>query len=313
MFEEINQQLADLKLRIRQKLNWEHNVQQMRSQHKQEADKRDRLLQKLRNEQQDVDRLTGISFGAFFYSMIGKKEEKLAKEKEELLQARLKYEVTADTVKELEDEIQALEEKLHMVHDLESEMAEKLAHKERLILALRPELGTRLRELTHRETDLQAHRKEVQEAIVAGRSAVAYLDRAIKQLESASSWGAWDMLGGGMISTAIKHNRIDEARSAIHSAQKSLRKFQQELKDVQRESAIRIDIGDMLTFADFFFDNIITDWIVQDRISTSLAQAREKRKEVSALIGKLNEQAAMAEKELGQTRQAWLDLIENTV
>jgi hypothetical protein len=95
------------------------------------------------------------------------------------------------------------------------------------------------------------------------------------------------MLGGGMISTAMKHNRIDDARSAIHSAQRSLRQFEKELKDVQRDVSIHIEIGGLLTFADFFFDGLITDWMVQGRISDSLIQVNGKRSQIQTIVADL--------------------------
>ncbi|MGN7472054.1 hypothetical protein [Brevibacillus sp. SAFN-007a] len=310
MFQEWNDRIAQVKAQLRQKLHAEHHRKLLREQYKEAVAKRDGLRRQLQKEQQDVDKLLGISFGAFFYSLIGKKEEKLSKETEELLQAKMKYEETADTVKELEEELAEVEGRLQQMADLEGKLAALLVEKERLIRKQRPELAMQLRVHSEREAELGAHEKELQEAVNAGKEAILQLRKAIDELDSASSWGTWDMLGGGMISTAMKHNRINEARESIHQAQKSLRRFERELQDVQRQSHIRIEIGEMLTFADFFFDTIITDWIVQDRISTSLRQAKEKRTKVESLLNDLQRELKAVEAERAELRQKSLAIIE---
>ncbi|ELK40996.1 hypothetical protein BAG01nite_36390 [Brevibacillus agri] len=311
MFQELNGQVAQVKAQLRQKLHAEHNVKLLQEQYKEAVQKRELLHKQLQREQRDVDKLTGMSFGAFFYSLIGKKEEKLSKETEELLQAKMKYEEAADTVKELEEELAEVERRLQQMSDLEARLVALLVEKERLIRKQRPELAMQLRVHSEREAELGAHEKELQEAISAGSAAILQLRKAIDKLDSASSWGTWDMFGGGAISTAMKHNRINEARESIHQAQKSLRRFERELQDVQRQSHIRIEIGEMLTFADFFFDNIITDWIVQDRISTSLRQAKEKRSKVESLLNDLQRELKAVEAEIAELRQKSLALIEN--
>ncbi|GED69621.1 hypothetical protein BRE01_33230 [Brevibacillus reuszeri] len=310
MFQEINERLAAKKVELRQKLHREHNSKKLREQHEQEVIKLQTLHKKLQSEQQDVDKLMGMSFGAFFYSLIGKKDEKLSKEKEELLQAKIKYEAVLATVKDLEEEMATTKEQLSRMSDVESEYADLLLQKERLIQAKRPDLVRVLREYSEQQSQLEASQKELDEALEAGRATIQHLDKAIDKLKSASSWGAWDMLGGGAVSTYIKHSRINEARDAVHEAQKSLRRFERELYDVQRESRIQIDIGEMLTFADFFFDNIITDWIVQDRISTSLQQAKDKMEKVIKLQDELLVERKVVETELGDIRHKSLDLIE---
>ncbi|MGG4493951.1 hypothetical protein [Brevibacillus reuszeri] len=310
MFQEINERLAAKKVELRQKLHREHNSKKLREQHEQEVIKLQTLHKKLQSEQQDVDKLTGMSFGAFFYSLIGKKDEKLSKEKEELLQAKIKYEAVLATVKDLEEEMATTKEQLSRMSDVESEYADLLLQKERLIQAKRPDLVRVLREYSEQQSQLEASQKELDEALEAGRATIQHLDKAIDKLKSASSWGAWDMLGGGAVSTYNKHSRINEARDAVHEAQKSLRRFERELYDVQRESRIQIDIGEMLTFADFFFDNIITDWIVQDRISTSLQQAKDKMEKVIKLQDELLVERKVVETELGDIRHKSLDLIE---
>jgi len=71
-----------------------------------------------------------------------------------------------------------------------------------------------------------------------------------KSLGSAQGWGAVDLLGGGLLTTTIKHSRISDAKNEIDQAQLLLRKFQRELADVKDKNDT-IEIGGLATFADF--------------------------------------------------------------
>ena len=55
-------------------------------------------------------------------------------------------------------------------------------------------------------------KRETQEAIDAGERALASLKAAQDELSSAKNWGIFDMLGGGFVSTLVKHNKMDNAK-----------------------------------------------------------------------------------------------------
>src|SRR5699024_4846269 len=122
------------------------------------------------------------------------------------------------------------------------------------------------------------------EAIEAGNKVGDTLNNAIESLESAEGWGTFDIFGGGMISSLVKHDHIDKATDQIHQAQTSMRKFQKELLDVDEGSHLEINISGMLKFADFFFDGFIVDWMVQGRIQDSLQQVRDQHASVVMII-----------------------------
>ncbi|GGG13237.1 hypothetical protein [Paenibacillus abyssi] len=310
MFTDMNERIAQLKLNIRYKSNWEQRLENLKNELEREKHNREQWQQQLAMEERDVERLSRLTLGALFYNMIGKKEEKISQEAEEVLLVKLKLEEAEETVQDLESEIEDLEYMLAGIRSSESDLEQLLVEKKQLIHERHPELAGKLNELTDRETEIQTNNKELIEAIRAGQSVVIDLEHAREQLGSAQDWGTWDMLGGGMISTAIKHGRIDDARSAIHSAQRSLRRFEKELTDVQRDLSIQIDIGGFLTFADFFFDGLISDWIVQGRISESLEQVNSKLEQVRRIVAELNTQQRKAESELYEVLRISSSLIE---
>lgn len=113
---------------------------------------------------------------------------------------------------------------------------------------------------------------EVQEAIVAGENALNSLRQAKKALNTARGWGVVDLFGGNTLSGLLKHERIYSARKSVERAKRDFSVFQRELSDVQNIAGLDINIGDFLTFADFFFDGFVADVFVQSRIN----QARKR-------------------------------------
>ena len=60
--------------------------------------------------------------------------------------------------------------------------------------------------------------RERREAIKAGERALDSLYGARKELDSAGNWGLLDLFGGGMLSTFVKHSRMDDARRYMERA-----------------------------------------------------------------------------------------------
>lgn len=74
--------------------------------------------------------------------------------------------------------------------------------------------AARLAEVARELADASASSKELQEAIAAGDAVLKELAQVIASLKSASNWGVWDLLGGGLLAGLVKHSRLDDARSA---------------------------------------------------------------------------------------------------
>ena len=122
--------------------------------------------------------------------------------------------------------------------------------------------------------------KEKREAIEAGQRALSSLRTAKENLNSAKNWGLVDMFGGGFFSTMLKHSKMDQAKY-------DLRNFSKELNDVNMACDLHIDTGDFLSFADYFFDGFVVDWMVQDRINTAKRQVEEAIRRTESIVNQL--------------------------
>ena len=127
------------------------------------------------------------------------------------------------------------------------------------------------------------NRQEVREAIVA----IMSLERARKELDSARRWGLWDIFGGGLLSTLGKHSRMDEANAAMNEAKRHLRNLKRELLDVRVSEDFKLDVGNFLSFADYFFDGFVADFMVQSRINDALEQVEEAITKIRNIRGTL--------------------------
>ena len=123
--------------------------------------------------------------------------------------------------------------------------------------------------------------RELQEAIQAADEALYHLQSARKYLNSAGNWGLLDIFGGGLISGIVKHDKMSDAEYEIEKAKEALQKFSKELRDVSGYSSIHI--GSFLTFADFVFDGIVADVMVQSKISKAKRECDDAIKRVSAI------------------------------
>ena len=122
--------------------------------------------------------------------------------------------------------------------------------------------------------------KEKREAIEAGRRALNSLQAAKENLNSAKNWGLVDMFGGGFFTTMLKHSKMDQAKY-------DLRNFSRELNDVNMACNLNIDTGDFLSFADYFFDGFVVDWVVQDRINNAKRQVEEAIRRTESIVNQL--------------------------
>ncbi len=129
--------------------------------------------------------------------------------------------------------------------------------------------------------------KEKREAIDAGNRALRSLRSAQEHLDSARGWGMWDMLGGGFVSTMIKHSKMDKAKRDMEQAKFDLRSFSQELQDVSVQCNLNIETGDFLSFADWLFDGFFVDWMVQDRINKARSQVAEAIRRLEDVLRQL--------------------------
>ena len=132
--------------------------------------------------------------------------------------------------------------------------------------------------------------KEIREAILAGEIALDHLKEAKDQLDSASTWGMFDLFGGNIFTGMMKHSRIDDASRCVERAKKELARFRDELEDIQDVEDLHIEIDSLLVFADYLFDGLFADMVVQSKISDYRRQVEAAMDRVQDILFVLQNQ-----------------------
>lgn len=240
-------------------------------------------------EQSDVDKLEGGSLFSFFYHVIGKKDERLTKEREEAYAAAVKYDAAVRQLESVEYDLKKTENELLSLADCEAEYERTLEEKKKMLIESDSAYADRILELDHKLASMKSHNKEVDEAVAAGEAAMKQAKEVLHELDSADGWSTFDLLGGGIIADAIKYSHMDNAQSKIEDLQVALRRFQTELTDVSIQANLSISVDGFLRFADYFFDNIFTDWAVKDKISSARNQLLTVEMQIQSTMDQLEE------------------------
>jgi hypothetical protein len=129
--------------------------------------------------------------------------------------------------------------------------------------------------------------REKREAIDAGYRALQSLNNAKAELNRARNWGLVDLFGGGTITGLLKYSKMNNAKRYMEQAKYDLSTFGRELNDVNMVCDLNLNVGDFLSFADFFFDGVVADWLVQDRINEARRQVDDAIWRVQEIINQL--------------------------
>lgn len=229
----------------------------------------------------------------------------LNKEKREFLRAKLSYDQARAAVEDIETDIRALSRDLRALGDPEESLREALKAKEEFLIAQGDDTAKTLLEIQEKLGRLNAQRKELVEALTAGKRALESLGKVEKALESAETWGIVDIIGGGLLATAMKYSRVDEAQKYLAEAEADLHRFQRELADLRdiAGSPFSPIVGGFERFADYLFDGLIIDWVVQSQIRTASSRAKEEISRVHAIVDCLNTSLAAVERELSELKR----------
>lgn len=284
--DDINHRLSQALQRVRQKNKCEamlRDTQQLLFDTKLDIAE---LREALAKEQTDVNRLSGLSILTLFCTILGTKVQRLAKEQQELALAKLKYEQALETEADLNRELSKLQVSLASLQNADAEYQQILTEKQNRLLQTEPAQGRAAGELSSQIEQWNIDKAELLEAISAGETALSALERTNASLNEASNWGIFDLAGGGMTASLIKHSYIDNAVSQARNAQRALNRFREELAEAGERLHLAIEIDFVSSFVDGFFDNVVVDWIVQSQIDHARQQCLDFTRETRTVVEK---------------------------
>lgn len=282
------EQLDQLREKISRKRKLSTEINALEDQRASLAARVQQLKEETYQEQLDVDKLENFSAAKLFAQIMGNLDERLEKERSELYAAALRYDSARQELHAVEADLAARREELSLLGNCEAEYDRLLeARAQELRQDPQSSAARRLLALEERQAQLASREKELQEAIQAGYDALSDISSIESALSSAEGWGTWDVFGGGLISDMAKYSHLDDAQRQINGLQRSLSRFRTELADVDIRTGIQIEVDSFLRFADYFFDNIFTDWAVLDRIRRTQSQVHEVDGSVRTILNRL--------------------------
>lgn len=285
--ERFNEQLMILQEQVDKKARLTSILNHLKNQQSELAYKVEELDRARYQEQFDVEELEGRSLKNYFYTIVGRKDDMLIKEKEEAYAAAVKYDSAASELKAVEEEIKKITKELACANSAQQQYDRIMAKKLVALKASNLPEANEIMKLEESLSKLRGQEREIKEAINAGNTARHTAEDIMKSLESAEGFGTWDLLGGGFVSDLAKHSHLDDAQSSVEKLQIQLRRFKTELSDVEISAEMQVNIDGFLRFADYFFDGLFADWTVLKRIENSKEQVSKTVNQLKSAISQL--------------------------
>ncbi|MDD4000530.1 MAG: hypothetical protein PHX62_06530 [Bacilli bacterium] len=283
----LNQQIADMKQVVGQKDIYERKLRAAEVEYckakRAEVELKDILIK----EKKDVHKLESFSLINLWYSLRGSKDERIEKEKQELSQAEYRYKIIKTTVFDLSEEIADLKHKLEKIKNSGSFLEKLYNQKEAEILKTAGINSDKIKTLNSKIEAKKREINELKEGIEAGKALAMGMRNVLVNLEKASQYGTWDMLGGGLFIDILKHNQIDQAKRNLEDLKYLADKFIRELKDVNLVLDLDFEIDQSLSFLDWFFDGFFVDMFVKNEIDKARMKFETEIKLVEKIIEEL--------------------------
>lgn len=253
----------------------------------------DRQVQALRlaweKEQGDVELLEGVTVQGLLLRLSGRREERLDQEHREERDARSRCEQAQAELERMDQELQRMMSERGKLRTAQGRRKTLLEEKEGILIELGGPTGEELAQISAELTDCQKAYAQLDQACFAGENVMSGLNQALYALDSARDLGTWDMLGGGTLVTLAKHECLDEARNAVHRAQQAMGRFRNSLSELKDLHIPPVSIGEGAVIADYLFDGLIVDFLVQSKIKENQDDISNARYRVKDILGKLQE------------------------
>jgi len=252
----------------------------------------------------DIEKLEGRSLANYFYQVIGKLDGKLDRERKEAYEARVKLDAAELELEQIRRERSDVQSQLAEARTAAYLLEQELRRRQEALRHSGSETGKQILAIEQKSAELEARKKEIREAVSAGRSAASLCDRILGELDSADGWNTWDLIGGGGIITHIaKHSHLDEAQDLVSELQDRLRRFKTELADIRIHVTAQVNVEGFLRFADYFFDGLFADFAMRERIGRSQGSVSNTKSQISRVLDQLREMEKATDRELAQLKE----------
>lgn len=261
-------------------------------------------------ELEDVEKLEQVNISSLFHKVLGNKEEQLDKERQEYLTVTLKIKELKKSIDLNQFELGLVEKKVLESHQLKIELNTLKEIREKEIIDNNHDSRPTLMNLHSVHDGLIIKKNEIVEAHNQGRVALGAVEVVLKNLNEAIQNGEWDMYSKTSYHDYYKHKALDRAAEESYKAQIELSKFNKELLDVGiYEQTFHLNLNQISKFTDMFFDNLISDWIIQKKIKNSFATVDSVRDKIKLILDTLEAEFKDVNAEIEKVKMNIDDLV----
>jgi hypothetical protein len=293
MSDEIEQRVAAAAQAAREHDLCEQQHAQLSARERAAAADLDAARQQCAGEEKDVERLEHLSLTRVLTALHGSREDALAREKAQAQAARYQVAQAQQRLDAARAELASLEDRQAKLAGAPQAYADALAAKEQYLTHSADPRGARLLALAEERGRLTAELGELHRASDEASAAVQALAEVQDRLGTAANWSTFDTyLDHGMVTNAIKHDRIDQAAQAARAADQRLAALRSDLAELggSEPTAPRLEVSAGFKFADIFFNNIFTDLAVGHQIRDAQNNVDQSMQQVRALLDRLRDQ-----------------------
>ena len=271
------------------------------------------LEDKVWNEQKDVDRLEDSSLTSTLYDMLGRKKEKLDKEKLEVEKVREDYLNACNELDNVNSKINNLKKQLIEFQDCESEYQKLKAEKLAAIRSNGSKEAEALRIAERHLADLKNQKQQINEALAEGEKVLKIVSDIKSYLNNAATMGVFDMFSDSFFVDLMKHSQLDKAQELMDQLQHQLKIFACELNDITIDNNIQISIDGFGRFADYWFDNFFTDYMVMQHIQDSKVKIENLEQQIKQIMSNLKEMNSKVDDLVSKTKMNYDAVIDETI
>ena len=234
MYNEINKKLEKLKEFIKLKKSLKEEVNILEDQLEKDEKKLYDLEKDLKKEKKDVDNLNKFSVSNIIATVLNNKENKLEKEEQEYLIVKSKYDELLANINILKKDLVSKRNKLKTLDNCEEEYNKVINEKIKLIKDYGSyDAKEKILNLDKRINNIINESRKIKEVYEVGKKLIREVSYAKDELKNAKNWGILDIVGGDMMSSIVKHNKIKKANDKFYKIKELISSFNKELGDIK--------------------------------------------------------------------------------
>lgn len=255
----------------------------------------------LDKEQRDVELLEKEGLQSMLRKLIGDREQKLEKEKDEYVRAALRYNALFKSVELIKYELSLLEKKEQNDDTVKIEVEELIQKRGEEILRIEPENAAQIQNVFKEKDKLHKFSANIDEAYEAGQLAYGHVRRIENYIHAAKDSRMW-------------HQTLYHARDMGVKARHIMIYFLTELSEVLDTDHYKfnLQIEDDNDFSMVFPVYITFGWRYEQSIEKSLQNIKETRLEIQKVLDQLEREKINVKESLKALDEKHRNLIINS-